>query len=158
VNDEPTAPEWSASAAWPFGVLVAGFGITATLMWVSWLVGTWVQVRGVADWLLDPAYFLPPYALCAAGLWLGRDRRRRWLLRGAGLLVVAFALPALYVAADMVHQFRETGTKYGILAHMFAAFLTLPFQYALGVIALFAGRAARRRPIEIAADPKDAAW
>src|SRR5204862_2483039 len=129
-SSTPPATQWSAGAAWPLGVLVAGFGITATLMWVSSLVAIWARVRGAADWLLESAYFLPPYVLCAAGLWLGRrERRLRWGLRAPVLLVVALALPSLYVAAGTVREFWKTGTQYVILAHLFVAFLALPLQY-----------------------------
>lgn len=150
------ATQWSASAAWPLGVLVVGFICIATLMWVSWVVGPdWVRARGVTDWLLEAAYFLPPYALCAVGLWLGRnEHRRRWMFRGVGLLMVVSVIPPLCVALGMVYEFRQTGTPYGILTHMFVAFLALPFQYVFAIISLAVGWTAHRRPIE----PNDTAW
>ena len=159
MSSTPAAPQWSASAAWPLGILVAGVVIIATLMWVSWLVGVWASVRGVADWLLESAYFLPPYALCAIGLWLGRrERRLRWAVRGVGLLMVALALPSLFVAASTVREFWGTKTQSVILPHMFVAFLTLPLQYGLAFVALAVGWVMRQRPVEVAAEPGDAVW
>jgi hypothetical protein len=150
----------STGALWSLGVFVAGVGISAALLGVSYWVTDGGQSVRVESLLWASALFCGPYTLCAVGLWLGRwVHRDRWALRAPALAVLVAALPSLWAAVYTAQEYSVRGQPYSILVHVWIAFLALLVQFPLAVVVVILGTVFRwRAPSEDGAQNDHENW